>query len=409
MEEGRAYLTGAGARVAYLVSQYPARSHTFILREIQRLRELGFAIHVASVRAADRAFDQLSPEEQEEQRATFCIKAGRAAAVGANFRVLMRHPFAYLRALEYALRLGGLRYLLYFIEAAIFVDWMRRQRLEQVHMHFTTTVGLIARRLAPMRTSATIHGSDEFLDPHGFHLARKVEAFDLVCAISEYGRSQLMRFSEARHWHKLRVVRLGVDCEVFTPRAFRYNPSPFEILTAGRLAPVKGFEVLIAAVERLVREGRDVRLRIAGDGDGRVRLEDEAARRGLGGAVRFEGWCPPDQLRALYSQADVFALASFAEGIPVVLMEAMAMEIACAATWVTGVPELIRNEVDGLLAPPGSELDLARALARLIDDSDLRLRVGKSARKRVLEQYDLKINAESLAALFRELANAKIV
>ena len=402
MEEGRTDLTGA--RVAYLVSQYPARSHTFILREVRRLRELGLEIRVASVRAADREFEQLTPEEQEEQRGTFYIKpAGALAAVRASVRALVSRPAAYLDTLAYTLRLGGFPYLLYFAEAAVFVEWMRREKLDRVHMHFTTTVGLIARRLAPMRTSATLHGSDEFIDPVGFQLACKVEAFDLVCAISEYGRSQLMRFSEPRHWHKLRVVRLGVDCHAFEPRAFRSNPAPFEIVSVGRLAAVKGFEVLIAALGRLVKEGRDVRLRIAGDGEERERLEKEAARRGLHGHVRFEGWCTPDRLRTLYAQADACALASFAEGIPVVLMEAMAMEIACVATWVTGVPELIRNEVDGLLVPPGDEVELARSLSRLMDDSELRLRVAKSARQRVLEHYDLNRNVDTLAQLLNSI------
>ncbi len=404
MEEGRTSLTAAPVRLAYLVSQYPAISHTFILREIRRLREVGFDVRVASIRAPDRPFEQLTREEQEEQRATFYIKpAGIAAALGANLRMLRLRPLAYLGALAYAARLG-IRNLLYLAEAAVFTDWMRREGLSQVHMHFTTTVGLLARRLWPMRTSATIHGSDEFLDPLGFHLARKVEAFDLICAISEYGRSQLMRFSDARHWHKLRVARLGVDASVFAPRPFRYNPAPFEILAVGRLAPVKGLHVLIGAVERLVHQNRNVRLRIAGDGPERARLENEAARRGIAEHVMFEGWCNPDQLRALYSNADVFALASFAEGIPVVLMEAMAMEIPCVATWITGVPELIRHEIDGLLVPPASEEELARALARLMDDSDLRLRLGKSARQRVLESYDLSRNTALLADVLRELA-----
>jgi len=403
LEEGRTSLTGA--RVAYLVSQYPAASHTFILREVRRLRELGFDVRVASVRAGDRPFDRLTHEEQEEQRHTFYVKpAGALAALGANLRLLLTEPLGYLGALPFALRLGGIRYLLYFAEAAVFADWLRRERLEHVHMHFTTTVGLIARRLAPMRCSATIHGSAEFVDPAGFHLGRKVEAFDLVVAISEYGRSQLMRFSEARHWHKLRVVRLGVDCQVFAPRPFRYNPAQFEILTAGRLAQVKGIEVLIGAIERLVGEKKSVRLRIAGDGEERGRLENEVERRGLGEHVRFEGWCTPDRLRALLGESDVFALASFAEGIPVVLMEAMAMEIACVATRITGVPELIRGEVDGLLVSPGSAEELARAIARLMDDSDLRLRLGKSARQRVLEHYDLNGNVEALAAAFSGLA-----
>jgi len=407
LEEGRTALNRAPIRLAYLVSQYPAISHTFILREIQRLREVGFDVRVASIRDPDRPLEQLTAEEREEQRGTFYIKsAGAARAFAAAARVLFRHPMEFLSALKYAARLRGPNNLLYFAEAAVLADWMHREELSQLHMHFTTTVGLIARHILPMRTSATIHGSDEFINPAGFHLAQKVEAFDLVCAISEYGRSQLMRFSGARHWHKLRVVRLGVDAEIFAPRPFRYNPEPFEILTVGRLAPVKGLHVLIGVFDHLVRRNRNIRLRIAGDGPERAALEREAALRGLSSHVIFEGWQTPDQLRRLYSNADIFALASFAEGIPVVLMEAMAMEIACVATWITGIPELLRHEIDGLLVPPGDEEALATAIARLIDDSDLRLRLGKSARQRVLEHYDLKRNTEILADQLRRLAES---
>ena len=404
MEEGRTALTAAPPRIAYLVSQYPAASHTFILREIRRLRGLGLEVRVASVRGPDRPFEQLTPEEQEERRNTFYIKpAGIAAALAANLGVLARTPHAYMSALAFAVRLGGLKHLLYFAEAVVFADWLRREQLQHVHMHFTTTVGLIAHRVWPVRASATIHGSDEFVDPQGFHLSRKVAAFDLVCAISDFGHSQLMRFSEPRHWHKLRVVRLGVDVDLYAPRPFRYNPVPFEIVTAGRLAAVKGLRLLIGALDRLIRDQKDVRLRIAGDGPERASLENEVARRGLASHVIFDGWQTPDQLRALYAQADVVALASFAEGIPVVLMEAMAMEVPCVATWITGVPELIRDQIDGLLVPPGSEEDLAAALARLMDDSELRLRLGKSARQRVLERFDLDRNTKALAEVLRKV------
>ncbi|MBZ5609588.1 MAG: glycosyltransferase family 4 protein [Acidobacteriia bacterium] len=396
-------MSDAPVQIAYLVSQYPAVSHTFILREIQGLRRLGFDIRVASVRAADRPLEFLTAEEREEQRATFYIKpAGVASALAANLRTLLRRPLAYAGALAYAAHLGfEIKNLLYFAEAVVFADWMWRQRLSQVHMHFSTTVGLLARRVAPMRTSATIHGSDEFIDPEGFHLRQKIRVFDLVCAISEFGRSQLMRFSEPADWDKLRVARLGVDPEIYAPRPFRYNPSPFEIICVGRLAPVKGQLVLIAALDRLMRAGRSVRLRLVGDGEDRTNLENEAARRGLNAHVIFEGRQNADRIRDLYAQADVFALASFAEGIPVVLMEAMAMEIPCVATWITGIPELIRNEVDGLLAPPSNDEALASALARLMDDAELRLRLGKSARRRVLEQYDLNRNIAAFADLLK--------
>ncbi len=396
-------------RMAYLVSQYPAVHHTFILREILELRRLGFDIHVASIRGPDRPFDRLAPDEQAEQRATFYVKPGGVASIlAANLRIFCTRPFRYFRGFADALRLAGVNaraavdHLFYFAEAATVADWMLREHLSHVHMHFTSTVGLLARRLAIMRMSATIHGPDEFRDPSNFHLREKIEAFDLICAISEYGRSQLMTCSDKSQWNKFRVARLGVEPQLYTPRPFRENPSPFEILFVGRLAPVKGPHILVAALDRLLRDGRNVLLRFVGDGPERPALERHVAEHGLSANVILEGWQNADRVRVLYQQADIFALPSFAEGIPVVLMEAMAMEIPCVTTRITGIPELIRDEVDGLLVTPSSEQELAAAIARLCDDPQLRKRLGKSARGRVLEEYDLHRNTEHLAAIFRE-------
>jgi hypothetical protein len=164
-------------RIAYLVSQYPAASHTFILREILGLRRLGFDIHVASIRAADRPFALLTPDEQQEQRTTFYVKSqGAVRIMASNFLVFLRRPFSYLSAVAYSVRLAGLNIraaffnLAYLAEAAVVADWMRRNGLSYLHMHFTSTVGLFAVRLRPLRASATIHGSDEFIDPRGFYL-----------------------------------------------------------------------------------------------------------------------------------------------------------------------------------------------------------------------------------------------
>jgi glycosyltransferase involved in cell wall biosynthesis len=392
-----------------LVSQYPAVHHTFILREILELRRLGFDIHVASIRAADRPFERLAPDERDEQRRAFYVKPkGASGVIAANILVFFTRPFRYLRAFAYSLRLAGLNAraalfnLAYLAEAAVIADWMRSKDLTHLHMHFTSTVGLLAGHLAPLRLSVTIHGPDEFTDPRSFYLAEKIRTFHLLCTISEYGRSQLMRFSDQAQWAKFRVARLGVDPALYAPRPFRENPSPFEILFVGRLAPVKGPHILIAALDRLVRQGRSVRLRFAGDGPERPGLERNVAERGLAQHVIFEGWQNADRVRALYQQADIFALPSFAEGIPVVLMEAMAMEIPCVSTRITGIPELIRDQVDGLLVTPSSDEELAAAIARLLDDSELRRRLGESARQRILENYDLRHNTAQLGSIFRE-------
>lgn len=398
-------------RIAYLVSQYPAANHTFILREIVELRRLGLEIHVASIRPPDRPFESLSPQEQAEQRTTFYVKpVGIAGVLAANARTFVSSPFSYFGALAYALRLVGwdvrsaIFNVIYLAEAAVVAGWMRRQKLSHVHMHFTSTVGLLAQRLSPMRTSVTIHGPAEFDDPAGFYLPEKIRAFHLIIAISEFGRAELMRYSDSTQWAKFHVVRLGVDPTLYSPRPFPSNPSVFEILFVGRLAPVKAPQMLIAAFDHLARQMPGLHLRLVGDGPERPALERSVSKRGLSGQVTFEGWQNAGRVRAFYQQAGIVCLPSLAEGIPVVLMEAMAMEIPCVSTRVTGVPELIRDQIDGLLVSPSSQEELAAALERLVNDPQLRQRLGKSARLRIMEDYDLRRNTRQLAAAFREFA-----
>jgi glycosyltransferase involved in cell wall biosynthesis len=312
-------------------------------------------------------------------------------------------------------RLGGLdiRSLLfnvmYFTEGLMVGVWMKRIGQRHLHVHLASqgaTVGLYVQRVFGFGLSITTHGPDEFYDAEGQYLAQKVAAADFICCISFFARSQLMRLSPYVHWHKLVVSRLGVDAAVFAPRAARAAPEPFEILCVGRLTPSKGQHLLISAMERLAQQGRKLRLRLVGDGPDAGSLREQAARLDDASAVVFEGAVNQDRIRELYRMADVFCIPSFAEGIPVVLMEAMAMEIPCVSTHITGIPELIRNGVDGLLVAP-SDLDgLIAALSDLMDDAELRERLGKSGRQRVLEDYDLSRSVQNLAAIFAERVGA---
>jgi len=278
-----------------------------------------------------------------------------------------------------------------------------RRGVGHLHTHYASTVALIATRVFPITMSATFHGQAEFANPAAFRLPEKIRASLFCRAISLYGRSQMLKVTDYREWPKIEVTFLGVDPREFAPRPFRAAPDPFEILCVGQLDPVKGQHLLVEAMELLVREGRRVRLRIVGDGANRAGLEEDIARRGLGQHVALEGYLNQDKLRELYTSCDALALPSFAEGIPVVLMEAMAMEIPCVATWITGIPEIITHETVGLLVPPGDAAALARALARLMDDSELRRRLGAQGRLRILEKFDLGRNTERLADLFRRL------
>ena len=391
-------------RIAYLVSQYPATNHTFVLREVRTLRQAGFEIHVASIRGADRPPAKLTPEELDEYRRTYyVIPAGPVAALRDHLAMLVSNPARYISGLVYALKLQGpaSSNLFYFAEAVMVGRWMKRNRVSHAHIHFSSTVGLIARRMFPIGISITIHGPDEFNNAAGFHLADKLAASAFVCAISNFGASQIMRFSNPADWSKIEVSRLGVNPAVFEPRPFRENPGVFQLICVGRLAPAKAQYILIDAVARLVGQGRAVLLRLVGDGPDRAILERHVADSKLGHQVKFEGSLNQDRVRALYRETDIFTLASFAEGIPVVLMEAMAMEIPCVATWITGIPELIRNEVEGLLVAPSDVEGLAQAIARLMDDPSMRRRLGEAGRRRVLEEYDLERNTAKLSEIFR--------
>jgi glycosyltransferase involved in cell wall biosynthesis len=257
-------------------------------------------------------------------------------------------------------------------------------------------------RVFPITFSTTIHGSGEFDDVVGFYMSEKVARAAFLIGISQYGRSQMMRASDPQYWHKLEVAPLGVDPAVFVPRAHRDNTERFEIVCVGSLVPAKGYHILLAALSRLIQQGRtSLRLRLVGEGRARPSLENTIRELGLETYVRLEGACNQERVREIYRATDLFALTSFAEGVPVVLMEAMAMEIPCLATWITGVPELIRHGVDGWLVPPGDAQAVADGLGYLIDQPALRQSMGKSGRARVIEKYNLDPNVAQLAEIFR--------
>ncbi len=398
-------------RMAYLVSRYPAVSHTFILREVLQLRAQGFDLHVASINSPDRPAEQLTADERAEAKETYYVKAhGAVGAASAHLATLVARPLAWLRGLLFALRLGGTDVkawvygVFYFIEAVMLGRWMQGKKLTHLHVHFATPasqVALIAAQIFPITFSITVHGPDEFYDVSQYRLAEKIRGASFLCTIGAYARSQLMKLSPISEWDKFEVSPLGVDPTAFAPRPFRAAPESFELICVGRLVPAKGQHILINAMHLLAEQKRPVHLRLVGDGPDRASLEAQVDRLNLRRCVTFEGAVNQDRIRALYAQADAFVLASFAEGIPVVLMEAMAMEIPCVTTFITGIPELIRHEIDGLLVAPSAVEDLAAAIGRLMDDAELRQRLGAQGRRRVMDRYNLDRNTARLAAIFR--------
>jgi glycosyltransferase involved in cell wall biosynthesis len=405
--------SGLPARsLAYLISRYPTLSMIFVLREVLELRALGFRIETASINPPDRAPDQLTAEEAAEAARTYCVKNhGLTGAAKAHLLVILRNFIGYWRGLGLVFRLGGLDLkrlffnLMYFTEALMVGQWMRRNKQKHLHVHLAqqaATLGLFVRRVFGFGFSMTVHGPDEFYDANGQYLAQKIAAADFIICISSYTRSQLMKLSPYIHWNKFIVSRLGVDAQLFSPQTKKAAPEVFEILCVGRLIPAKGQHLLMDAVQRLTQQGRRVRLRLVGDGPDESSLREQAARIRIPNCVVFEGAVNQDHIRTHYASADLFCLPSFAEGLPVVLMEAMAMGIPCVATQIAGIPELIRDGVDGLLVPPSDLEALVETLGKLMDDAALRQRLGKSGLARVAAQFDLQHSVERLAKTFAE-------
>ena len=397
-----------GRRLAYLLSSYPAVSHTFLLNEISELRKLGFTIDVASINTPDAPRDGVTARETGELEGTFYVKAmNRLRILMLLVKILFTRPLVVFRGLRAVLGLDPWNLytsgyaLFYLVEALILGDWLERRRHNHLHVHFggsVATVGMLTSIAWEFPYSIMIHGPDEFYDVNQSHLRRKVERARFVLCISDYCRSQVMKICDPAHWNKLHVLRLGVDPNVFAPDRSPRDESVVEIVCVGRLVPTKGQLVLLRAVAELLRKGYPLRLRLIGDGADRGRLEAFISEQQLGNSIILEGARNHEATRRLLGQADIFALASFAEGLPVALMEAMAMEIACVSTYVAAIPELIRDGLDGLLVPPSSHEGLVTALERLIVNVELRRSLAISGRRRVLEFYNLERNVRALAA-----------
>jgi colanic acid/amylovoran biosynthesis glycosyltransferase len=395
--------------LAYLVGQYPAVTHSFILREITQLRQLGLDIHTVSVNSAKEGAGGLTDAESREVAQTFYVKERSLLKILFDHVVcVVRRPRGYLRGLVLAIQLGGLDlkaivfHWFYFIEAVVMGQWMLRQKLRHVHVHFanaSSTVALIASKIFEIQYSITVHGPDEFYDVGYYHLSSKIAGAAFLCCISHFCRSQLMKASSPEQWDKFELSRLGVDPAVFDARPVP-DGEVFKVLCTGRLVPAKGQAILLLAVANLLRAGRRVHLHLVGGGPDEVTMENIADKLGITNSITSHGAINQDRLRSILTSADVFVLPSFAEGVPVALMEAMAMQIPCVSTYIAGIPELIEPGISGLLVFASDPELLTQALESLMDDREFALCLGKAGRRKVIECYNLEANVRHLAAIF---------
>jgi glycosyltransferase involved in cell wall biosynthesis len=406
-------------RIGFLLSRYPAVSHTFFLKEVLGLRERGIAIPVASINAPDRPVEKLPEVEAAEAADTYYIKAGGAARLAAGvLTVALGHPGVAWRGLRAALRLGGLDMkarifaLFYLAEALLVGRWMREKNLGHLHVHFggaVATVGMLTAEAWGIPWSVTLHGPDEFFDQEAFYLRQKIESARFVIAISDFCRSQVLRIVPSLAPERTEIVRLGVDCAALQPRTrvAGMNAGLVRIACTGRMVSAKGHRILLEALAAAELQAGGIAWEcvLIGDGPERAGLEALADRLGIAGNVRFAGAQPHQATLEAVAGADIFVLASFAEGLPVALMEAMALGVPCISTQIAAIPELIHSGENGLLVPASNVPELAAALARLAADVEYRLRLGMAARRTVESEYNLASNLDRLAALWRRRLN----
>lgn len=401
----------APATVGYLTNVYPAVSHSFIRREIRALEGAGVVVHRFSIRTAAQALPD--PDDRAEQARTLVLlRVGIAMLLRDTIVTLLSRPARFAAAARMAASMARaahgqwIRHLAYLIEACTLVRLARERGIGHLHAHFGTNpaaVARLARALGGPSYSLTIHGPEEFDAPADLSLFDKIADAAFTVAISQFGRAQLMRWSRRADWDRIVVVPCGVDDAFLHDAAPPNRAASRTFVCVARLDPQKGLSVLIEAAARLARD-EEFELRIVGDGAMFTDLARMIRQHGLERHVVLLGWRSAAEIRAEIEGARAFVLSSFAEGLPVVLMEALALRCPVIATAVGGVSELVDRDC-GWLVPAGTAERVAEAMrAALAADTDRLRSMGEEGRRRVLARHDAGTNARALADLLSAYA-----
>lgn len=404
-------------RVAYLGNVYPNTSQSFIRREVAEVEAQGVVVRRYTLR---RWHEELvDPQDiAERERTGAVLDVGAVGLIGATIATALGRPRLFSRALMRTIWFGrragssgrGVgRHLIYLAEACVVLRWFGRARIDHVHAHFgsnSTVVALLSRIMEGPPFSFTAHGPEEFDDPLAQGIDEKIRRAAFVVAISDYGRSQLCRWIPHEQWPKLKVVRCGLDAMFLKAKQVPL-PETRSLICVGRFAEQKGLPILIEAAGRLRAEGVAFELILVGDGPLRGEIERLIAEYDLGGQVHLMGWQSNARVRELIQGCRAMVLPSFAEGLPVVIMEALALGRPVISTYVAGIPELVQPGISGWLVPPSSVEALASAMREALDAPVEQLeRMGRDGALRVAERHDASVEAARLVSHFRQVIAA---
>lgn len=401
-------------KIGYMMNVYPVTSGTFIRREIHALEALGLEVTRYAIRRWDQ--DLVDLQDQAEQERTHYLLSGRTLPlIGFFLLELITNPIGMARALgtwgQLIRNAGGrlIPHLAYLMEAVSLKRQTVADGIEHVHTHFSTNsaaVAMLGHMMGGPPYSFTAHGPDEFVDPMASSLALKIEKSAFAVAITYFSRGQLALAGGMGAWDKLHIVRCGLDLEDFerAPPAAEDNKT---LVCVGRLCPQKGQVLIPAAVHEVVAEHPDIKVVFIGDGESRTAVEAEIHRFGLEDRIELFGWATNAEVSEAIRNSRALLLPSFAEGLPIVLMEALAIGRPVLTTYIAGIPELV-DEGCGWIIPAGSHDALVEAMRAVLRATPEKLEaLGREGRMRVESQHDQRANAAILKQHFEKALTAQ--
>ncbi len=407
-------------RIAYLVNQYPAISHTFIRREIEALTRRGIDVTRYAIRPS--ASPLISDEDiAENEVTTHIVLTPKMTLIKNILQGFFSNPVRALGGFGHAIKLGWtseaglLRHILYYLEALVLSVWTRRDQITHLHAHFGTnaaTIAMLCAQINDISFSFTVHGPEEFEKIALISLPDKIRRSSFTVAISNYGASQMKMMSKPDVWHKIKIVRCGLEADFFkTPEQLESRPSQnsqagnavTRFLCVGRLCAQKAQIDLVRAAAALKKQNQPFKLTLIGDGDMRGAIEETIAAHQMEDQIELAGWKTPAQVREALEECDIFVLPSYGEGLPVSIMEALAMERPVISTYIAGIPELISSGECGWLVPAGNVDAITNAMSEAINTPpNTRTKMGQVGHDRTALMHHIDLEAEKLASHFQD-------
>ena len=401
-------------RIGYFTNQNPAVSHTFIRREMRALEALGVTINRYALWAATEML--VDPEDKLEQQQTqYILNTGTAEFLRCVFGAVVKHPGGIVRAVQLAMKIGWrsdrgiLRHFAYVVEAIVLAKWCLRDGVQHIHAHFGTNsaaIAMLASQLSGITYSFTAHGSEEFEKAPLLSLDVKLHHAAFAVAVSSFGRSQLMRWSQPNQWRKIALVHCGVDKQ-FLKTKLTSPPSAPRLVCVGRLDEHKAQLVLVAAAHRLRESGTNFKVVLVGDGPMRPEVEAAIRQYRLEDHISITGWVSGEKVQSEVTRARALVLPSFSENMPVVIMEALALGRPVISTYVAGIPELVQAGKSGWLVPASDEVALAQAMSEALTAPVEQLAaMGIAGREYVSEHHAAAKEAAKLQELFQTVIDS---